>query len=427
MNRRINALSNLMKDALLVVQSAPAKVRSNDTNYPYRASSNLFYLTGLKEENAILLVDKKGTATEAILFVEPYDEKKALWLGANLGIEGAKAQCDVDAVYDVALFEEHLQKRLQTHKRLYIEFSNMKALECWRWLAKDSDNREVKVAVRYLEDAAQLIESLRLCKDADEIKQVKKALSITTAAHEAVMKALKPGMYEYEIQALYEYTFTRMGASWDAYTTIVAGGNSANTLHYINNDKILQDGEMVLIDAGCEYDYYASDITRTFPVNGTFSPPQKTLYEAVLSVQKAVIAMIKPGIKVSALREASEEMLCQALVTLGILHGDVKTLLEQKAHKRYYPHGIGHWMGLDVHDQAPYYDEEGQELLMQEGMIITIEPGLYLRADDEQVPEQYRGIGIRIEDDILVTATGYENLSKAIVKEVDEIEAFMAL
>jgi Xaa-Pro aminopeptidase len=230
-------------------------------------------------------------------------------------------------------------------------------------------------------------------------------------------------MKEYQLQAAMSHIFFHHGALEQAYGAIVAGGNHANTLHYIDNKDQLREGELVLIDAACEWECYASDITRTFPINGTFSPAQREVYTAVLNVQLAVIEAIKPNVKREYLQTYSEELLCDALIVLGVLSGDRATLLEAKAHKKYAPHGIGHWMGLDVHDPCPYVDEEGESLSLHEGMVMTIEPGLYFRADDESVPLRYRGIGIRIEDNILVTKDGYENLSAMIAKTIDAIEA----
>jgi Xaa-Pro aminopeptidase len=236
------------------------------------------------------------------------------------------------------------------------------------------------------------------------------------------MRECRAGKREYQLQAHMSYIFINSGAMNEAYGAIVAGGNNANTLHYVDNTDELTDGELVLIDAACEWELYASDITRTFPINGTFSDPQREVYNAVLDVQLRVIEAIKPGVKRDWLQTYSEELLCDALIALGVFNGERETLMEAKEHKKYAPHGIGHWMGLDVHDPCPYVDEEGESLAFMAGMVMTIEPGLYFRAEDESVPERYRGIGIRIEDNILVTEEGHENLSSMIAKSVEEIE-----
>jgi Xaa-Pro aminopeptidase len=263
---------------------------------------------------------------------------------------------------------------------------------------------------------------MRLIKSVEEIEMIKKAVAITAEAHHEAMHTCKSEMAEYELQARMNYVFLSHGARAEAYGAIVAGGNNANTLHYVDNRDVLKDGDLVLIDAACEWELYASDITRTFPISGKFSDAQHEVYNAVLDVQLRVIDTIKPGIKRDWLQKYSEELLCDALIKMGILSGERRALMEAKAHKKYAPHGIGHWMGLDVHDPCPYVDESGESLAFAPGMVMTVEPGLYFRADDESVPERYRGIGIRIEDDILVTEEGYENLSAMIVKSVEDIE-----
>ena len=291
------------------------------------------------------------------------------------------------------------------------------------------DYSDVKLIKRYTKDVstykniAKKIEKMRLIKSDSEIELIKKAISITKEAHHRSMAISKKLHYEYQLQAEIEYIFKKEGAYSDAYTSIVASGNNANTLHYISNDKPLKATDLILIDAGCEYNYYASDITRTIPVSGRFTKEQKDIYNLVLDVQKKVIKMIKPDVLRSDLQKYTQKMLCSGLVELGILHGDVKKLLKKGVIKKYYPHGIGHWMGLDVHDSAPYKDKKGKEIPLKDGMVLTIEPGLYLSKDDKDIPKCYRGIGVRIEDDILVTKDGCINLSSAIAKEIKDIEA----
>jgi Xaa-Pro aminopeptidase len=283
--------------------------------------------------------------------------------------------------------------------------------------------RETKRPVTQLLDVCAETRRLRLYKSDEEMALIRKGLGITAEAHHHAMRVCRPGMPEYALQAEYDYRFRSRGAEGDAYTTIVAGGDHANTLHYIRNDAPLTDGDLVLIDAGCEYRCYATDITRTFPVNGRFSPAQRAVYEAVLEVQLAVIDAIAPGVLRSDLQKRAERMLCEAMVALGILEGEVDALIEAKAHKKYFPHGIGHWMGLDVHDPLPYYDEKGVEIPRAVGMVLTVEPGLYLPASDENIPLPYRGSGVRSEDDILVTESGCVNLSEGIAKTVEAVEA----
>lgn len=421
---RRDALLGMMHEGVAVIGTALQKVRTNDTEYPYRQDSDFYYLTGFEEDNAVLVLVRSAQEMKAILFVKPKDEKMELWTGKRLGVEAAKARFEVDGIESVEDFTPKLSELMQNLPTLYGEIFGDE-----KWFAEARNvaqmlrhKRETKRLVTRLLDVTALTRRMRLIKSDEEIALIREGLAITTAAHHHAMRLCRPGMMEYEVQAEYEYMFTKQGAYSDAYTTIVAGGDHANTLHYIKNDAPLQDGELVLIDAGCELKNYATDITRTFPVNGKFTPAQKEVYEAVLEVQVAVISQIGPGVLKSELQKSAEWMLCTKMVELGILNGEVDTLIEAKEHKRYFPHGIGHWMGIDVHDPSPYYDDEGNEIPFAPGMILTIEPGIYLPACDDAVPEQFRGIGIRIEDDILVTASGCENLSSDVVKKVEEIE-----
>jgi Xaa-Pro aminopeptidase len=412
--RRDKLAQKLKSHSLCVVHSSLFKTRSNDTEYPYRQDSNFYYMTGFKEDNACLMIVKKRKAFKTILFVEKKDEKKELWTGKRLGEHDAKKRFLVDEVYTIESFDTVFETNKTMVQHLYYDFKlNYLRFKALKRLSKGI-NTQINVAM--------IIEKMRLFKSKAEIEIIKRAMKITKVAHHKAMKMEKLNKYEYEVQAAMENIFKRNGAYSDAYTSIVAGGNAANTLHYISNDKKLLDNELLLIDAGCEYDYYASDITRTIPVNGKFTKAQKKLYNMVLDVQIKIIEMIQPNVLRSELQTKAEELLCEGMIELGILKGKKKKLLQKQKHKKYFPHGIGHWMGLDVHDEAPYKAKNGKEIPLQEGMILTIEPGIYCNADDMSIPKQYRGIGIRIEDDILVTSQGNENLSKDIVKSIEEIE-----
>jgi Xaa-Pro aminopeptidase len=413
--RRTTLAKGLKNSSLSVVFSAEYQTRSNDTEFPFRQNSNFYYLSGFTEDNSTLVFVKKNKKTKVILFVQKKDKLKELWTGKRLGVKEAKKRFRVDGIYAQEDFEEKLKEYMIGMTSINYDFN--------------SYTDKAKVLHKYAKDMysysnlAKPIQSLRLLKSPAEIALIKQAISITKEAHHKAMQLSSKVEYEYELQSEIEYIFKKNAAFSDAYTSIVAGGNAANTLHYISNDKPLNKGDLILIDAGCEYDYYASDITRTIPVSGKFSEAQKELYEMVLEVELAIINMIKPNIKRTKLQKKSEELLCAGMVKLGILKGDVKKLLKKQKHKKYYPHGIGHWMGIDVHDQAPYKDAKGEELLLQSGMVMTIEPGIYIDKNDTSVPKKYRGIGIRIEDDILVTENGYENLSKDIAKTIQEIES----
>lgn len=422
-NRRQKLLEQ-MEEGVAIIASAPHALRSNDTEYPYRQNSDFYYLCGLEESRAVLILSKTPSETKTILYVEAYNEEYALWNGAKLGIDGAKERFKVDEVRDIAEYRQGIQELLREHVCLYIDlFDESPCLIQAKAAAKElREMRGVKRHIRAFRDVTHLIRTLRLIKAPEEIETIRRAITLTAKAHHVAMRECRSGMREYQLQAAMSYVFLEEGAKSEAYGAIVAGGNNANTLHYVDNREELRDGDLVLIDAACEWELYASDITRTFPVSGTFTEAQKEVYNAVLDVQLRVIEAIKPGIKRDWLQRYSEELLCEALIDLGILSGDRDTLMEAKEHKKYAPHGIGHWMGLDVHDPCPYVDEAGESLAFEPGMLMTVEPGIYIRADDESVEEKYRGIGIRIEDDILITETGCENLSSMIAKSVEEIE-----
>jgi len=421
---RRQELLNSIEEGVILLSSSPIKIRSNDTEYPYRQNSDFYYLCGFEEANSVLILVKTHESTRTLLYVEPHSEEFALWNGARLGVEGALKRFSVDEVHSMLEYPNHIKEILREHIALYSDFhDDSSPLKLAQQSAKElRETRGVKRTLRCLHDVTYLIRSQRLIKSPEEISAIRHAISLTASAHHEAMKQCKSGLREFELQASMSYIFLSNGATSEAYGAIVAGGNNANTLHYVDNRDVLKEGDLVLIDAACEWELYASDITRTFPVNGKFSDAQRNVYEKVLDVQLRVIEAMKPGVKRDWLQKYSEELLCQTLVDLGILEGNVKTLMESKAHKKYAPHGIGHWMGLDVHDPCPYVDEAGESLVFEAGMVMTIEPGIYIRADDESVPEKYRGIGIRIEDDILITEEGCENLSSMIAKTVDEIE-----
>jgi Xaa-Pro aminopeptidase len=421
---RRRKLLDLMEEGVAIIASAPLQTRSNDTEYPYRQNSDFYYLCGFNEDNSVLILVKTPESSKTILFVEAANAEHALWNGERLGVDGACERFSVDEVHDIAEYGGMIKELLREHINLYIDLysDSPRLIEVKNAAQSLHSTRGVKRHIRSIHDVTYWIRSLRLIKSHEEIEAIRKAIAITAEAHHVAMRQCGAGMTEYQLQAHMNYQFFSRGAQAESYGAIVAGGNNANTLHYIDNRDVLRDGDLVLIDAACEWELYASDITRTFPVNGKFTDSQREVYEKVLDVQLRVIEAIKPGVKRDWLQHYSEELLCEALIDLGILAGDVKSLMEAKAHKKYAPHGIGHWMGLDVHDPCPYVDESGESLAFVPGMIMTVEPGIYIRSDDKSVEEKYRGIGIRIEDDILITHSGCENLSSMIVKMVDDIE-----
>lgn len=427
-NRRKKIFKQISQ-GIAVVPSARMLVRSNDTEFPFRQESNFYYLTGFDEPDCLLLLCKDGQEEKSVLFLRERDPEMEMWVGRRLGVEQAAKALDVDEAYDIAKLEEALPKLLENHINLYLDtFSDNTFLKRVKSVSNGLlHSRTIDISPRNFIHLNTLLEKERLIKEPHEIEQIRKALRITQEAHHAAMAFVQPGTKEYEVQALIEYIFKKQGSSHDAYGSIVAGGNRANTLHYVENSQLLKRGEMMLIDAGCEWGYYASDITRTTPVDGRFTKPQQALYEGILEVQLKIIGSIKPGVSKQQLQRESETLLTQVMVDLGILKGPVDQLVETKAFKKYYPHGIGHWMGLDVHDTCPYKDEDGKEILLQEGAVLTIEPAIYLPEDDMDVPEAFRGIGIRTEDNILVTKEGCENPSREIAKSVDEVQKVCAM
>ena len=406
-SRRKRLVKSLKNNSVAVLFSNDYKTRSNDTEYPFRQNSNFYYMSGFKEDRSALMFIKRKKELKTILFVAKKDKQQELWNGKRMGEKKAKKKFLLDEVFCIDELQSHLKNHLSLADKLYFDFN--------------LDYSKVKILKRYAKNLtthknlAPIIQKMRLIKSHAEIKLIKKAISITKEAHNHLRDMQKSGKNEYELLAELEYIFKKNGAYSDAYTSIVACGNAANTLHYIENNKLLKDGELILIDAGCEYEYYASDITRTIPVT-EFSEAQKELYELVLDTQLEVIKMIKPHAKRSELQKRAIWLLTSGMVELGILKGKVKRLIKKEKYKKYYPHGIGHWMGLDVHDESPYKDKKGKELELQEGMVLTIEPGLYIDKDDISVAKKFRGIGIRIEDNILITKNGCENLSEDIIK-----------
>ncbi len=400
--------------SIAVLFSATNKTRSNDTEFPFRQGSDFYYLTGFIEDNSCLIILKFKKKVKSILFVQKKDKTIELWNGKRLGKKEAKKRFFIDEIYA----SENLNKKLiyfvKDKKSLYFNFNSIDK--------RNNELMEIAKGITTHKNLSDILGLMRLIKSNSEINLIKKAISITKKAHHEAIVFKKFDKNEYQLQAEIEYVFKKNGAYSDAYTSIVACGNSANTLHYIQNNQKLENNKLILIDAGCEYEYYASDITRTIPVNGSFSIAQKELYNMVLDVQLQVIEMIRPDIKRSDLQTRTVELLTKGMVNLGILKGSVKTLIKKEKYKKYYPHGIGHWMGIDVHDESPYRDTNNKEIRLKKGMVLTIEPGIYLDEEDTNIPEKYRGVGIRIEDDILVTKNGYKNLSKEIAKSVEEIE-----
>ena len=409
----------------MILAQAPEVIRNRDTHYPYRYDSYFHWLSGFPEPEAVLVL-VAGRRPRQILFCRDKNPEREMWDGHRYGPKAAAEAFGFDAAYSIDQLDRRIGRYLADRPCLHYLIGREPAWDV-RVLGWLNDVRaRARSGVRapeLLVDARGLLDELRLRKDAHELSRMRRAADISAAAHRRAMRAVAAGRHEYEIEAELQYEFRRHGAAAPAYTPIVAGGANACVLHYIANDQRLRDGDLLLIDAGAEYEGYAADITRTFPVNGRFSPAQRTVYEIVLAAQAAAIAEVRPGRPWNAPHEAAVRVLTQGLKDMKLLKGDLDGLIEREAYKPYYMHRTGHWLGMDVHD-AGEYKLDGHWRAFEPGMTCTVEPGLYLRAD-QGVPRAYRNIGIRIEDDVLVTETGCELLTEAAPRSVAEIEEWM--
>lgn len=414
-------------DAILVLPAANELIRSRDTHYPYRQDSDLWYLTGFPEPEAVLVLVPGRKHGETLLFCRERDLEREGWDGPRFGPEGAVEAFGLDDAYPIADLDDILPGLLEGRSRVYYHFGRDQEfdLKLIGWL-----NR-VRAMVRqgaqppheFLE-LGHLLDEMRLFKDRDELKLMQRAADISVQAHEVAMRAARPGVREYELQAELERVF-RMHDAEPAYGSIVGAGANACVLHYRANNGQARDGDLVLIDAGAEFRGYAADITRTFPVNGRFSAPQRALHDLVGAAQAAALAQARPGVAYEAGHNAAVETLTEGLLKLGLLKGKLEKNIADGSYRRFYRHKTGHWLGLDVHDVGEYRIE-GESRLLEPGMVFTIEPGLYVSHDDATVDPKWRGIGIRTEDDVLVTKDGYQVLTDKLARSADEIEALMA-
>ncbi|OQA34766.1 MAG: Xaa-Pro aminopeptidase [Betaproteobacteria bacterium ADurb.Bin341] len=410
-------------EGIAIVPTAPETLRNRDNHHPYRFDSYFWYLTGFPEPEAVLVLI--GSPQQAILFCRGKNEERELWDGFCHGPQAAQAAFGFDAAYPIDEFDQQLPRLLSNRPALWVSLGHDPEWDARIHAGLNAVRKEARsgtVAPRTFHDIRAELDAMRLFKDSHEIATMRRAAAIADAGHVRAMRACHPGMAEYVLEAELSHEFRCRGADGHAYPPIVAGGLNACVLHYVSNDKLLNNGELVLIDAGCEVEGYAADITRTFPVNGRFSPAQRDVYEIVLAAQIAAIAAIKPGATFMAPHEATLKVLTQGLVDLKLLAGNVDGLIEREAYKRFYMHRTGHWLGLDVHDAGDYKTGEAWITLVP-GMTLTVEPGLYLRPG-EGVPPKLAGIGIRIEDDILVTEKGAEVYTTA-PKTIAEIEEVM--
>jgi Xaa-Pro aminopeptidase len=412
-----------MGAGVAVIPTSPEQLRNRDTHYAYRFDSYFYYLTGFPEPEAVLVL-VAGDNAQSVLFCRERDAEREVWDGFRYGPEAAREAFGFDSAFAIATLDEKLPEFFANQPTLFYSIGFDSAFDARIVQALNRVRANVRSGVHTpgaIQDVRAMLDEMRLIKDEAEIAIMHRAAAISTSAHRRAMRAAAPGRYEYEVEAELLHEFRSGGAQSLAYSPIVAGGANACVLHYVDNNCVLRDGELLLIDAGCELDGYASDITRTFPVSGTFSAAQRDVYRLVLAAQAAAIESIKPGNAWDAPHAAAVRVLAQGMLDLGLLEGSLDGVIESESYKRFYMHRTGHWLGLDVHD-AGEYKRSGAWRQLEPGMVLTVEPGCYIRAADD-VPEALHNIGIRIEDDALVTPTGCEILTGAAPKSIDDIEA----
>ncbi|MBI4807525.1 MAG: aminopeptidase P N-terminal domain-containing protein [Nitrosomonadales bacterium] len=423
--QRRNRLVEKMKHGIAVIPTAPEVARNADTHYDYRHDSHFHYLTGFAEPEAVLVLIA-GDRMESILFCREKNPEREVWDGFRYGPDGASEKFGFDAAYPIAQLDEKLAELLGNQPALFYPVGADASWDASLLKLREAVKAKSRSGIRApseIRDVRELLDEMRLLKDGFEQDIMRRAAAISCGAHRRAMCFTRPGQFEYEVEAELLHEFCRHGARQPAYTSIVAGGANACTLHYVGNDARLNDGDLLLIDAGCELDSYASDITRTFPVNGKFSPAQKDVYEIVLAAQAAAISAARPGNLWVAPHDAALRVLAQGFIDLKLCQGSVESVLESESYKQFYMHRTGHWLGMDVHDVGEYKIGD-QWRPLQVGMTLTVEPGCYIRPSDS-VPKALWNIGIRIEDDVLITAKGNEVLTQDAPKTVKEIEEVM--
>jgi len=421
-------MNRMEENSVAIIPAAREAIRSNDTNYRYRQNSDFFYLTGFEEPEAIAVITP-APEPKYILFVRPRDPEREIWDGRRAGVDGARTEHGADEAFPISEFNEKLADILNGPEKLYYRLGDgnpqldetiIRQLASVRTL-----NRKPISVPQTIIDSASIIHEMRVIKSEEEIAIMQRAADIAAEAHVEAMKSARPGMMEYEIEALVEQVFRRAGALGPSYTSIVGAGANATVLHYINNDGQLKDGDLLLLDAGAEYKGYASDITRTFPVNGRFTAAQREIYNLVLETQMSCVEMVRPGVRHLDIKNHSIEMLTEGMVRLGLLEGEPEELIKEEKYMQFYMHGLGHYLGIDVHDVGRYF-VEGESRPLEPGMVMTVEPGLYISPNTKGIPEKYLGIGVRIEDDVLATENGPRVLTDKVPKDAAEIEALMA-
>lgn len=416
--------------SIAIIATSPVALRNRDADYKYRADSSFFYLTGFAEPEAVAVIETFDSEEEGYtysLFCRERDREMEIWNGYRAGVDGAVDDYEADEAYAIDLLDEEILEKLQNKDKLFYRVGHSAEFDARvaKWIAQASgESRRGKSAPAQIVQLDRIVDEMRLHKDANEIELMQIASDISAEAHTRAMQTVRPGMMEYALEAELNYVFGKNGCV-PSYNSIVGGGENACILHYVENDKELKDGDLVLIDAACEYQFYASDITRTFPVNGKFSPEQKALYNIVLDAQIAAINAVQIGNSYKEPHNVAVRILVQGLLDLDIMQGNIEEIIETESFRQFYMHGTGHWLGMDVHDVGAY-KTNGEWRSYEEGMVVTVEPGLYIAPDDETVDPKWRGIGIRIEDDVVATQNGPLVLTAKVVKTVEDIEALMA-
>lgn len=425
--RRRHELASAIKFGIAVIPTAAERIRNKDAHFPYRFDSYFHYLTGFNEPESVVVVIG-GKPSRSILFCRAKHEEREIWDGFRYGPEEAKTQFNFDDTFAIDEIDKILPQLIENKDAIFtpIGIESNWDNKMMGWLNKTrSRAREGITAPASLIDVREILDEMRLIKDPDELDVMRRAAKISAEAHVNAMLATKPEKYEYEIEAELLYHFKKNGSQFPAYTSIVAGGKNACVLHYIENNAVLNDGDLLLIDAGCELDGYASDITRTFPVSGKFSGPQRMIYELVLDAQRAAMEATSRGNSWQAPHDAATKVLAQGFIDLKLCHGSLDKVLENREYSRYYMHRTGHWLGRDVHDVGNYKDD-GQWRSLEPGMVLTIEPGCYIRSAPD-IPEQFWNIGIRIEDDAIVNQdSGCEIITSGVPKTINDIESLMS-
>ena len=422
--RRSELSKKVLDNSAIIVASSPVKSRISDTDYLYRQDSNFYYLSGYEEPESILLIRPYVQKDNFIIFCRDRDPLKEQWDGFRSGQKGAVEDFDADKSLSISSVDEIMPELLEGAKNIYYSMSSPCGLDQRINVWVDQIRLNTRAGAEPPQNLLSLdsiIHEMRLLKSEQEIEVMKRAAEITTEAHIRAMKAVKPGMYEYQLEAEYLYAFNKNGARAPAYNSIVGGGNNACILHYVDNNCELKDGDVVLVDAGCEYKYYASDVTRTFPVNGTFTEEQKLIYSIVLEAHKQSIDQLQPGNKWNLAHEKSVEVIVEGLIDLGLIKSSKQEAIDNGEYAKFYMHRIGHWLGMDVHDVGAY-KQDGDWRDLEPGMVMTIEPGIYILDSLEGVDDKWKGIGVRIEDDVLVTKKGFEVLTPNIPRSIEEVE-----